>query len=43
MKSEKVKSEKWKVVIIYHDCGDDPMHHDCDDDQTDYILLEEGF
>ena len=33
MKSEKVKSEKWKVVIIYHDSDDFPMHHDCDDDQ----------
>ena len=33
VKTEKVKSEQWKVVMIHHDCDDDPMHHDCDDDQ----------
>ena len=50
VKTEKVKSEKWKVVMIHHDCDDDPMHHDCDDDQMhhdcdddqiDYIPLKE--
>ena len=43
-------NEKWKVVMIHHDCDDDPMHHDCDDyqmhhdcddDQIDYIPLKE--
>ena len=35
------EGEKWKVVMIHHDCDDDPMHHDCDDDQIDNIPLKE--